>query len=1269
MSTIHPLIQDGLNPEQLAAVLQDTNCVIAAGAGSGKTFVLARRFAHLVIDCGMSVDSILTLTFTKKASSEMYQRIYKTLKEIAISPQSEGLAKERSQRAIADFHTAHIQTIDSFCASIVRSASRFYGIRPDFIIDDKAVKEFAQTTARDFMLKHRNNAALQELTALGRLEDSADAVFANPILAHSNIAKPLNFSEAIAKQITHILDEWQHHIDHIFSNRKLFEESYADCTEIFQSLEDFFPTKEDLSHYFSVQQNTEQDAKNQHICYDEIRAKIVNFFDALYTVKKKRKNKPIGFALDEMRNAYDSLTGIAQYMLNFPSMLKIIPLLEDFQKVCNEWKRSSGNLTFADVSSLALLSLLEHPSIRKSEKYGISAIMIDEFQDNNEMQRDLLFLLAENPDRMETSLPSIDELCPDKLFFVGDEKQSVYLFRGADVSVFKKLATDLACEGKPNDLSLSINYRSDSQLLAAFNSLFGGYAYSGAKSAFREAFEAGLCPIENGKSVFIQKHQLIEGQTLQAFEAEYRPLYAPPINEITNDADDDTRIHFCLLDNTKTDGENDSSPAEDENTAGNEENLVEAENLAIFTAEKIAALCAIGQNSKTAARYKPEDIALLFRSYTKQSLYEKHLRRCGIPYVSESITGFFGDAPVNDIFSLIRLIVYPQDAASYAIVLRSPFVRLTHQETASCLLSLSTDKKADNGAESEVLLCEQGGVFLTKTEKNRYLNGLERYNRLRLAATTANCAEMISLLWYNEGYRYETMWDMDASLFAELYDYLFELARMIDEEGGNLSHLADYLSELAATDERLNDMDIPLDRPEAVRLMSIHKSKGLEFPLVFLCGASSRGRANTLSDKIYVNTEWGASLNFPRSIDIQDCQVNYFYKLMSSLASQKAEAELRRLLYVALTRAKTELYITASFSLNKVAKEKFESELEYMANVGEVCTEEEKLYVAMSALFDEKVSGAKMKISEKTLVNPDYCTQSNSLFGFLLPQIVQFREKIAPFSLENIPSMNRGELQKISHGTKKLSMNEVYKKVLPVFENTQVRTTPIIESPYRTPSKLDASHNPATCIQEQNSAFVENRLPALDEIVATFKNGNFDYSHFGTIAHAFVESAFTNKEVYLPPTAISALSPKQLKTICDLAHEMAEQFVQSPLGQKAKAAKWRKNEYDFKLLLKPPAHSEKNAPEKIIVNGQIDLLYEDANGTLHIVDYKTDAIENPDTHILQLAAYRRAAAHMRNKRFEDVQCYLYYLRTGTAVNVTAQTAKVDLEGAAFGKSE
>uniref|UniRef100_UPI000A9F2986 UvrD-helicase domain-containing protein n=1 Tax=Treponema endosymbiont of Eucomonympha sp. TaxID=1580831 RepID=UPI000A9F2986 len=152
---------DQLNAEQLAAVLRRGNAVVAAGAGSGKTYVLACRYVYLVVERGLAVDQILALTFTKKATAEMYRRIYSQLERI--SRRGCGAYQARAAQAVADFYRARIQTLDSYAGAVAREAALRYGIRPDFVTDDERCREIAEREALPFLLTHRNNPAVAAL--------------------------------------------------------------------------------------------------------------------------------------------------------------------------------------------------------------------------------------------------------------------------------------------------------------------------------------------------------------------------------------------------------------------------------------------------------------------------------------------------------------------------------------------------------------------------------------------------------------------------------------------------------------------------------------------------------------------------------------------------------------------------------------------------------------------------------------------------------------------------------------------------------------------------------------------------------------------------------------------------------------------------------------------------------------------------------------------------------------------------------------------------
>lgn len=1259
---LHPFLERGLNKEQRAAVMNEANCVVAAGAGSGKTFVFARRFAHLIVDKGFAVDTILALTFTKKAAAVMYSRIYALLKKLVESEDAHSLAARRARAALENFHKARIQTLDSYCAFILRTASRLYGIRPDFSVDDVQIREFVNKEALAFTLGHKDNPSLQSLLGVQSLDKTAADFFAAAVLNYSTIARPFDFETAMEKQRSAVQSVWGGVVKTVNDCAPVLADTDEDSA-VLKMLEENLTDAKSVGEYMSAIADAGIPLEKKKGVEKIFAQKIVSFAAAVYVLQKKSARAArYKDALNELRPAYNLLTSCANYLLHFSDLCSLVPLLQEFEKKVNARKRASGLLSFKDISSLALRILIEQPAVRCAEKKRLNAIMIDEFQDNNEQQRDMLFLLAEKIERTSPSAPRPDELCPDKLFFVGDEKQSIYLFRGADVSVFRKLKEDLASK----DTALSSNYRSSSALIGAFNALFGGYCGTEGVTAERAAqTEEGslgknlaLLP----HSVFLQKERFAPGIPFPPFEAEYTPLTVPEPVSSAEDAQTGTEasvhknsrppVHVCLLQSEK-------NTENDEDTANAvSDKLSDAESEAVFVVSQAASLIKSGA-------YKAQDIAILFRTYSNQSLYEAQLRLQEIPYASETVADFFSDAPVNDIYYFLRLIAYPQDVHAFAAVLTSPFVRLPQQSALEC--ASSAEK---NAASSPCLFSMQNAESLTGEERARFEKGAELYRTLYDRSGESSCADMVDTLWYRAGYRYETLWTEEGGLFSELYDYLYEIARNTDSRGKSLGGFVDELAGLLSDNRRLNDMDIPLERSDAVHLIGIHKSKGLEFPVVFICGASAKARGERNTDLLYANDEWGISLNFPPPDKIKDCKKNIFFDLMSVSAKQKAAAELRRLLYVAFTRAEKEVYISGSYYVTADAKKLLEKEKPAPESGSE--NETLRLFTHIGALC--------AVARKKAEADPDY-VGGTTFFDFLFPVIYDFFDeksgtvkKNVPFTLEPIPALSRAELKKIAAPKERQSLAAVQKELRPLYEQASAVQTPVLRGRYVSPSKLAPPESDAglsafsvpppksASVLSASASSAAASAPLIDEIVASFTNGEFGYNHFGTIAHAYAEALFTALPVRLPAEAVSALNEAQLKTVKDAAQAMAENFIRSDLGREAKNALWRKNEYAFKL-----AAEEYEPGSRDVIRGQIDLVYESRDGTLTVVDFKTDAYEDPGRHASQLAVYRRAVSLMRNKDFSLVRTYVYYLRSGHTADLTAQTAKlkIDLSAALF----
>jgi ATP-dependent helicase/nuclease subunit A len=178
--------------------------------------------------------------------------------------------------------------------------------------------------------------------------------------------------------------------------------------------------------------------------------------------------------------------------------------------------------------------------------------------------------------------------------------------------------------------------------------------------------------------------------------------------------------------------------------------------------------------------------------------------------------------------SVLQLASHPLDSAAYAQMLRSPFAGLSLPGTTACL-SAFREESAEPFVDT---LLE----YLDEADRKKYLCGKKVYESIRKKAKNENVSSLINELWYNEGYRYETQWNPQTSVYSELYDYLFALAVKADAENKTLASFTDWMCSFRDSGGRLSEIEIPLERPGAVHLMTIHKSKGLEFPVVFLCG-------------------------------------------------------------------------------------------------------------------------------------------------------------------------------------------------------------------------------------------------------------------------------------------------------------------------------------------------------------------------------------------------------------------------------------------------
>lgn len=1177
--SIEDMVLELKNPEQEKIVHLLENSCVSAGAGSGKTKVLATRYVYLVAKYGFLPSEILTLTFTNKAANEMYSRIYKSLVEYS-EKVTEACEKKNLKTAIAKFQDSKIQTLDSYCKGLISSNIHKFGITPDFSLDKKQLEETINQKAIEFLLKHRKNPSLQFFLGTTKPEIFAKNFFSNVILEHSTISNPIDFEKGLENQIEYSKKQWKNYAKKANSLVSSISETLEDFgnngkPSVFQGIQNFW---ENIDSIY-CEENPENLKNN---------VTMEHWYKLLFEFSKLRKDYTGELCphVEEAKELLESMMPFYNFIIYTEELKGVTKLLSLFQKEVEDTKRSMGLLTFADVASLGIECLLRFPEVREIEKKSYKAIMIDEFQDDNILQKELLFLLAEKEDCFTQGIPLAKDLNPKKLFFVGDEKQSIYKFRGADVEVFRSLSSELT--GKA---SLSTNYRSEPALIAAFNTIFGGVKYPVAS----EEDILNLSSSELSQAVFKKN-----SKELEKYEACYNLTKAPL--QKTKNADYSPCMHISLVNKGKTEILDDV------------EYYSEKETEALFVVKKIQELL---------LKYEAKDIAILFKSTGNQHIFERFLRYFGIPYSCIKQKSFFYDAPINDIISFLRVVLFHNDLLSLSIFLKSPFVRLSEDSTNLVLSILTNEKQENNFFENPFVGKNFENILslLKEEEREKFIIAKDLIQELSEFIKNHNIAQTVTKIFTYLGYCYETMWNNSVSIYSELYDFLFAMAVTSDNREANLGDFLTELDNMEKNPKEMEDISIPLERGNAVQLMTIHASKGLEFPVVFVVGINDKTDSIKNAGSACFNKDYGVAINLPLHPMLnKKTKKSWIFELTREDETKKELAECRRVLYVAITRAEKELYLTGHIT---------------------------------STSYDEK---------EKTSIK---------FFDLLKPSLENFvnlEEGIAkessPFSYTEIDLAEKSDsLKNIDSQNSWENRIKVINEKSMIYKKTPIETKVVIPNNIINPSKYNFDDdNPISKDFTQNQDYLSwqqifTNLKT-DKIINNLdinekKDSGFSGADFGTMIHAYIEHCFNSKtdstlaskEPKLPAVILEKLSPSQIEIVKQDAKNLAKYFINSEIGQKAYKSTWCKSEYDFKM-----AKEINNVIN--IVDGQIDLIFRDVDtGKIIVVDYKSDSNIKPEEHFSQLKLYKETASQLKNLDKSEVETYLYYIRFGKTLKI------------------
>ncbi|AWG41766.1 UvrD-helicase domain-containing protein [Treponema pallidum] len=1213
-----------LNAEQRRAVFSSHNAVVTAGAGSGKTKVISARYIHLVVERAIPVERIVVLTFTRKAAMEMARRIYEDLR---LCVQSASAQPEpgheayllRAREALARFGEARIMTLDAFSHEIARVGARFFGIAPDFSLSEEENRALAHECAEDFFLEHREHPVVLHFLQQEHAEDCVRELFFIPLQDHGILTHPCDFRAGLAHQIATArgllktvlcdihaaLHAIRHHMQEADAQNALI----ARCVALFAAQDTAFsytPAAEadaiadaflarGYEEYaakpdeFSVSDPDEGARRAAHDCLRYCAAVKTLFCLKGNLGGRAGAAQAIKAQVKQLRlQLVPQMERLHAFFAQVPFLVALSSLLERLQARFIRQKRERNCLSHADVAHLAVQVLRQYPEIRVSYKRGIDAFMIDEFQDNNALQKELLFFLAEHEARTAHFLPPAHALCAHKLFFVGDEKQSIYAFRGADVRVFRALAGVLtpqvsgaskqelplsaAAELQPTLQTLRINYRTEAALLERLNILFSHILRGPSESA------------ENGYEVGFQYMQ--PARCTAGIEPQFRVIgvdrhrFSRPEHEAQHSAARPTPQAG------RTGASEDS-----------EDSLSAQETEAWALARAIRAMVDGG----TLVRHKGEapractwaDVVILLRSADKQSRYERALRLWGIPYTSLQTRGMFCDAPLSDLLAPLRLVLEPADRHVYAQVLRGPFVRVDDDTLSLLLLPPAPPDAPFSYIPAELSApaarCVRAGAdFFARVQQ-----------QVRRLATNT---ELLTYLWYTEAYGTLLAQDPLARPYHVIYDYAFELARRADRQGKGIGEFLDFVDACLSAQERVEELELPCtDRAcGAVQIMSVHKSKGLEFPIVCVPDAGSSG-PQVMARVGAVHSPYGY---IPRFLPHPE-GVHPIFVQEQDTRARAYRAELRRVLYVAFTRAECHVIVSGVLPISDGHPAPAVSRS--LADICSLLPSGDGSEPPSSLSFFSELLPALMHAAPL----PPHPSPS------VVPAPVSFDECLP---LARPQAYQRALTGSARQSVPQASAPRDWYAAVPVraphYYPRLVQPVTSLVSPAPGQNSASASPSPLT---PQSPRGVE----------------------FGTHVHELLAQVFQS------PAPTVALHSVQ--RVDSPAARLVACFLHSPLGCRACAAPAHQRFAEFSFLTRAPGNTKPPHGAEYQA-GTIDLLFL-SNGVWHLVDYKTDYEEHPARYLPQLQHYARAVQDL----FSDhpVTAFLYYLRTGHEFSLEA----------------
>lgn len=787
--------------QQQAITTLDRNVSVSAGAGSGKTRVLVERFLEILAQKKATAREILAITFTRKAAREMAERVRKgILQRLNDSTLEEDVAFWQEQLQLAP--SAPITTIDSFCNQVLRENPAEAGMDPSFTIrEEYELYDFYRQAAETFVQQEMQQGTeevrgLLALYSPTQLENKLfDLINLLPdILALGDLAAPYKQSLASEEDkrlaVDQIFDELVHVTDGVVPKTKTKLQELAG--------------QKDWLH--------EALQKRDYEAVDTFARGI-------------HKTKGLGESIDALREAAQQLLLLRYDDAGAETAAYWQGLLTRYREFLFTEAQKQEMVGFGFVSAKAVRLLAECPDVLARYRSRFKFIMVDEFQDTNDEQKELVYLLSGG---------SKDKLLGRNLFVVGDAKQSIYRFRGADVSVFKRVRDDIAATGGTN-IVMDDNFRSAPEIIEACNILFDDLLGHDVRAD-------------------------VTAQPLKAHQASTRKPCLAIVQRSEEESSEQGRL------------------AEGIWVAGKIKELVESHEDLHYG-----------------------DVAILLSAIAPAQIYGEALGNLGIKSQISDSKGFYNRQEIVDIMNLLTVLLQPAKSWALAGLLRSPYVGLSDEAITKLLRQWP---------ELDLWDCLQQSL------EEPYVTLGRTLTELRQTADYLSLPELFTAM--------EKAFAIEPTLLGlrngreKLANYRKLRSMAVTEAMTKGSTAGDFLQKLQLLrDSAIRERSAAQEEDQdAVKIMTIHASKGLEFPAVFLPDLS-RDLGGT-----YLGLNYMAGVGF--GVKVPDAegtlQETSVFKTIKEEQSRLEFSEKQRQLYVAMTRAEKYLYLVNTEKIKKSSK-------------------------------------------------------------------------------------------------------------------------------------------------------------------------------------------------------------------------------------------------------------------------------------------------------------------------------------------------------------